>query len=179
MSLPSITRLTPHFTAYELGADRPEAAPYIVSNLYTVASFLETVRAELGVPLQVNTPAQPNRGFAPRPDNENSSHPLGLAADFVPLGFQGGMLAAYDALKAARDARRLPPFDQIIFYPYTGHIHVGLGARLRGEFRVALAEGGYPLITSDTIKALGRAGFVSSPLILLLLVIAGIVLLIA
>lgn len=175
MPLPANERLTEHFTAGELGADRADAAPYVVSNLYTVALFLEAVRAELGVPLEVNTPAEPNRGFAARPDNEASSHPLGLAADFVPLGYSGGMLAAYYALKDARDARRLPPFDQVIFYPLTGHIHAGLGARQRNEFRVAIAEGGYPLVSADTLSKL-RTGLTSVPVLLFLVALGALVL---
>ncbi len=161
MPLPSSVRLTDHFTAFELGADRPEATDAIVANLRTVAAYLETVRAILGVPLVVNTPTHRNRGFRPLDANAavggstTSDHPHGLAADVVPQGKR--LRASYDALTAARSAGRLPAFDQIIYYPLQGHIHVGLGSRLRGEVRIYLAEGQYPFLTSELIQRLGGA----------------------
>lgn len=177
MPLAPTERLTPHFTAYELGADRPEANGFVLANLYDTAQLLESVRAVLGVPLLVNTPDEPDRGLAPRPDNPTSDHPKGLAADFVPLGYRGGMLSVYEALRAAHDDGRLAGFDQIIFYPLTGHVHAGAGSRMRGEFRIATVEG-YPFISADTIAALGKRFGFASPWSLLLILAAGFVLLI-
>jgi len=187
MPLPSSALLSPHFTAYELGADRPEATLTIVNNLRMVADTLERVRAVLGVPLQANTANHLNRGFRPPDSNiiaggsPTSDHPRGLAGDIVPLGYAGGMLGAYNALRNAYDAGSLGPFDQIILYPIQGHIHVGIGERLRGEFRVYIYEGsgGIPLVSADTIKALGGRAtlFITAhPLLSLLVVVVAIVL---
>lgn len=177
MPLPSDERLTQHFTAYELGADRPEAAPYIITNLTSVAQYLEVVRTILGDGrIQVNTPDNSNRGFAPRDTTPTSSHPLGLAADIVPLDFAGSKLDLFFTLRNARDDGRLPPFDQIIFYPFSRHTHIGLGGRMRGEFRVHLSEstGGTPLATIDNLGTLVRSGS-TSWLMLALLVALGVI----
>jgi hypothetical protein len=163
MPLASTDRLTTHFTAFELGADRPEATALIVANLRRTAASLEEVRQALGVPLLVNTTTSRNRGFRPPDANAaaggvaTSSHQDGLAADVVPVSFHGGMRAAYDRLKLAHEQGQLGPFDQIILYPIQGHIHVGLGPKSRAEFRVSLFEGqgGTPLVSADTIGALG------------------------
>lgn len=176
MPVASGTRLTEHFTAYELGADRPEAAPYIVTNLTTTAQFLEMVRTVLGDGrIQVNTPDNLNRGFAPRDTTPTSSHPLGLAADIVPLDFPGSKLDLFFTLRNARDDGKLPPFDQIIFYPFSRHTHIGVGARMRGEFRIHLTEnaGGTPLATVDNLGTLLRSGS-TSWLVLALLVTLGV-----
>jgi len=175
MPLASTAKLTEHFTAFELGADRPEATTLIISNLRITAEALERVRATLGVPLIANTPAELERGFRPNPtprSSPTSDHFRGLAGDVVPFNYAGGMFGAYNALRAARDAGTLGAFDQIILYPLQGHIHVGVGERLRGEFRVYVYEGsgGVPLITADTISALGGLAK-SSPLLALLLLI--------
>jgi hypothetical protein len=85
----------------------------------------------------------------------------GLAADFVS---SVSLYSTYHKFKAGP----LPPFDQLIFYPVDGHIHVGLGARMRGEYRIALAEGGYPIITDPAI--LGKLGK-ATPWLLLLIVL--------
>lgn len=156
--------LSPHFLAWELGGDRPEATAEVVANLGTTARGLESIRQTLGVPLLVNHGNLMNRGFRPPTVNagivgasDTSDHIRGLAADFNPVGYGGSLRDVYDTLDDARRAGRLAPFDQIIFYPVTGHIHVGYGPRMRGEMRIALAEGGYPLITSATLDALGAS----------------------
>lgn len=165
MPLASSSRLSPHFTAFELGADRPEANDLIVTNLTRTADYLEVIRAELGVPLIVNTQAHRNRGFRPPAANEmvggsaTSDHPNGKAADFTPVGMS--LRTAYDKLTAARAAGRLPAYDQLIYYPASNYIHLGLGDRMRGENRIYLAEVAsgthYPFLTSDLVQRLGGA----------------------
>jgi len=184
MPLLPAERLSPHFTAYELGADKPEANAVVIANLRRLAADLETVRAVLGNGrLQVNTAAHRNRGFrtadALPNDSPTTSHDDGDAADFVPLDFSGSKLTAHRLLENAKSQGRLPPFDQIIYYPIQGHIHYGRGPRLRGEFRIYMYEGrgGTPLVSVDNIRNLGAAvgttvsAFVSAnPLVSLLIV---------
>jgi hypothetical protein len=143
MSLAPSVLLAPYFTAHELGADTPGIPATAESNLFKTAAWLSTARALLGVPLIIS----PQGGYrAVSSGSTTSDHPNGLAADFRPRGMWSWP-TAYDKIKAVQD--QLPPWDQLIFYPVTGHVHVGLGSRMRREVRIALAEGGYPLITPE------------------------------
>jgi len=160
--------LAPHFTAHELGADDPTASGTVLGNLRTTADYLERVRGILGVPLQVTSgyrpPSHPLSVAEP-----NSDHPRGLAADVVPLGVS--QYGAWQQLTAARDAGTLPAWDQLIFYPLEGHIHIGLGERRRGEVRVKVLrqEGGTYLAPLDAQLVQTLRGYAPS-LVLLLLV---------
>jgi len=157
MSLASSLPLSSHFTAFELGADKPEANDAIVSNLRFTAGRLERIRAALASRLQVNTTTHRNRGFRTPAENvsvdgsSTSDHVRGLAADFVPLDFPGGLADAYTALRESE----IGPFDQLIFYPGSRYIHAGFDGN-RQEFRVKLFEGsgGTPLIGSDFAQTL-------------------------
>lgn len=149
--LPSNTQLSPHFTAGELRADRPEATAGIVDNLKRVADYLEVIREALGSPLRVTSGFRPPDYNASVGGSRTSSHMDGLAADFVPIN--GALLySSYSKLKAAN----LPPFDQLIYYPIQGHIHIGLGSRMRREVRINLYEGsgGSPLLTETNVAQL-------------------------
>ncbi len=157
MPLASTIPLSPHFTAFELGADKPEANDGIVSNLRFTADGLELIRSALGSRLQVNTSVYRNRGFRTARENESvngsptSDHVRGLSADFVPLDFSGNMADAYSRLRESN----IGPFDQLIFYPGSGYIHAGFDGNRR-EYRVKLFEGsgGTPLIGSDFAQTL-------------------------
>lgn len=174
-------RVTPHFTAHELGADKPTANDVIVANLTRTANGLEVVRGILGVPLVMG----PNSGYRTAAQNAavggspTSSHLTGEAGDFTPQGLT--MFAAYRALDRARSLGLLGRFDQIIFYPLDGHIHYGIGSQMRGEFRIRDKEG-YPLLSADKIDQL--PGFVATAALFVLgggliplLAIAGVFLL--
>lgn len=150
MSLPSTTLLAPNFTARELGADIAGIPAEAQSNLYKVAAWLQAFRAKVGNrAVRVNTSGATRHGYRSPAMNtavggaSTSDHLEGLAADFDVPG-----LGWYDLYKVVK-AGGLPPFDQIIFYPLDGHVHLGLGARMRGEIRVHLAEPGYPLLTPE------------------------------
>lgn len=151
-------RVTPHFTAHELGADKPTANDAIVANLTRTANGLEVVRGILGVPLVMG----PNSGYRTAAQNAavggspTSSHLTGEAGDFTPVGMS--MFAAYRALDRARSLGLMPRFDQVIFYPLDGHIHIGFGSQMRGEFRIRDREG-YPLLSADKLDQL--PGFVA------------------
>lgn len=158
MPLASTLPLSEHFTSFELGADKPEAHDGIVGALRYTANKLERIRSALGVRLQVNTTAHRNRGFRTLAENTKaggsptSDHMRGLSADFVPLNFSGGMAEAYSRLRSAD----IGTFDQIIYYPGSGHIHAGFDGNRR-EHRVYLFEGsgGTPIIGSDYAQTLG------------------------
>lgn len=161
MALPSTFKLSPHFTAGELGADNPAIPMAELNNLrYVVAPALEKIRAVLGVPLvKVNgyrTPTQ-NKLIG---GSSTSDHVSGLAADFTPQGLS--MYDAYKKLMAARAARAIPDFDQLIFYPLDGHLHVGFGSRMRDEVRIKAGEN-FPLLTGEFVQRLtGYAAEVAS-----------------
>jgi len=157
------TPLAPHFTAHELGADNPDIPGWALSNLYQTAEWLEAARSLLGVPLVLESGWRSAEHNAAVGGSDTSDHPNGLAADFKARG-----LSLYAAYRKLRD-NPLPPFDQLIFYPLDGHIHVGLGPRLRREFRLKLAEGGYPILTPSLESRL-RA----STSTLLVLVVVGL-----
>jgi hypothetical protein len=166
MTLTATARLAPHFTAHELGADLPDIPASAEANLYITAAWLETARQILGVPLLVESGWRSPTHNLEVGGSKTSDHVRGLAADFRPIG-----LSRYNAYRRLRDSTTLPPFDQLIFYPVDGHIHVGLGDRRRGEYRLALAEGGYPLLTPALESKLRGAAGVAL-LVLLLVVLA-------
>ncbi len=162
MTLLPTALLAPHFTAHELGADLPDIPGWAQSNLYQVAAWLEAARAIIGAPLIVKSGWRSQTHNLEVGGSTRSDHPNGLAADFRAQDMC--LCKVYDRLKAARNAGTLPAFDQLIFYPLDRHVHVGLGTRMRGELRLALAEGGYPLITPELeAKIRGNA-----PLLLLI-----------
>ena len=158
MPLAPNVRLAPNFTAHELGADKPTATDEIVANLTRTATGLQVVRGILGNVFMV---MGPNSGYRTPAQNAavggspTSDHLTGKAADFTPIGV--GLRQAYDALKRAADLGTLPQFDQIILYPDDGHIHIGFGDRMRGEFRIRTAPNTYPFLTPDLVKLLPGA----------------------
>ncbi len=159
MALPSSQRLTPHFTAGELGADNPAITGAQLSNLYRVAQWLEIMRTLCG-----DRPIIVTSGFRTVQHNRDvggsgtSSHLDGLAADVKVQGVS--LFSVYRTLSDARAQGTLPVFDQVIFYPIQGHCHVGLGGRSRKEFRIRIYEGtgGTPLLTADLIATLPGFG---------------------
>lgn len=144
--------LSPHFTAGELRANDPTANAGVVANCKRTAEFLEVVREVLGnAPIRVTSGYRPPEYNASVGGSSTSSHQDGLAADFVPLNGRS-MYENYRALSAAN----LPAFDQVIYYPVQGHIHVGLGAAMRREVRIRTFEGpgGTPYLTETNVAQL-------------------------
>lgn len=144
--------LSPHFTAGELRADDPSANAGIVANCKRTAEFLEVVRHVLGdVPIRVTSGYRPPEYNASVGGSSTSSHQDGLAADIIPLSART-MYQNYLALEGAN----LPAFDQIIYYPAQGHIHIGLGPALRREVRIKAFEGpgGTPTLTAANVSQL-------------------------
>lgn len=150
MSLPPSSLLAPNFAAWELGADNPDISAQAQANTLKTAAWLQAARARYGNrAITVNKPGAMRRGWRSQAMNaavggdDDSDHLTGLAADYNVAGL--GWYDQYKLLKAGG----FPPWDQVIFYPLTGHTHVGLGPRMRGEIRVHLAEPGFPLLTPE------------------------------
>lgn len=167
MPLPSGTQLTPHFTAHELGADIPAATDGIVANLREVAVYLEMVRRELSnaagyeVPLKIVSGLRTSAHNAEVGGSQTSNHLDGRAADFVPLNSRKPAgkpaMTLYRANRVLNDAvhgGQLPAFDQLIYYPLDGHIHIGLGSRQRRETLIRIAERLYVPLTDDLLRKL-------------------------
>jgi hypothetical protein len=170
MPLPPNTKVTEHFTAYELGADKPEATDVIIANLRRVALWLEVartvVRREIGAVSEADSRGKfkmgRRSGFRTVAENRTvkgsatSDHLTGESGDWVPIGVT--LWRVYHILKDAAARGELPPFDQLIYYAYDGHVHVGLGSRMRGEVRIQLREGGdYLLVTNELVNKLPGA----------------------
>jgi hypothetical protein len=153
-----MTDLTAHFTAAELGADRPGVTNDVAANLLDTATWLETARSVLGVPLRIT------RGYSTPEENAavggvaDSEHLSGLAADFVPVGLSKH--ETYQRLSAARDRGELPLFDELIYYVADDHLHVGLRPSFRGNVEVQVVEGGvkrYRVLTAELAAQLWGA----------------------
>lgn len=152
MPLSSSTPLAPNFSAAELGADSPDASPVIVSNLYTVAAWLQAARNVLGVPLRITS------GFRTAAHNaivggaSDSDHVTGLAADFEAQGLTP--FQVYQGLTQASQQGLLPPFDQLIYYQSDDHVHVGLGSQTRSQVLIKTAEGSYLALVGGLVNSL-------------------------
>lgn len=144
-ALSSSAKLSPHFTAGELRANTAGISPAAAANLVQVAAFLEVLRSTFGDrPIVVTSGYRSPAYNASVGGSSTSDHVRGLAADVkLPVS----LYTAYQTLKA--QSKSLPPFDQLIFYPVQGHLHVGLGSRQRREFRIRLYEsaGGTPILS--------------------------------
>ena len=157
MSILASTKLSPHFTAGELHADDPSASAGVVANCKRVAEYLEVIRDALGAqPIRVTSGYRSPVHNAAVGGVSTSSHQDGLAADFVPLNGR----TMYDNYRALQSAG-LPSFDQLIYYPVQGHIHLGLGSAMRREVRIKLYEGagGTPYLSDANLSSL--PGFVA------------------
>lgn len=142
MALAAKSLLAPNFTAHELGADQPAVTDPIVANLRKVAEWLQVVRdSVVKASIVVTSGWRPPAKTVALGGSDTSDHDEGLAADWGSPGLSGFEL--YRMLVAAQDTRKLPAFDQLIFYAADNHVHVGLGARMRGQILLRTTEGSY------------------------------------
>ena len=157
MTLLASDRLAAHFTAGELtrdgatlGAFLADVTPLVASNLGQTAAALEQIRAVLGVPMRITSGFRPPEKNAAVGGAVTSNHMDGLAADFIPVD-----LSQYRAYKLLL-ASPVPAWDQIIYYPIQGHIHLGIGPRMRRETRIQLFAdpGGTPLLSVGLVERL-------------------------
>jgi hypothetical protein len=136
--------LTANFTYGELRAHL--APPQTIGNLRSLAQYLEVVRGILAVPIKVTSGYRsPSHNASIPGASPTSDHVNGLAADILPLGMS--QREAYRRLQAAASSGALPPFDQIIYYPFQ-HIHIGLGVRKRNQVLIRVAERRYATLSS-------------------------------
>jgi zinc D-Ala-D-Ala carboxypeptidase len=141
MPLAATAKLAPNFTAAELGADNPAADATIVANLRRVAEWLQAARGILGVPLRVTSGFRTSARNAEVGGSASSDHVAGLAADFAAVGLTP--FNVYQQLNKAVEERKLPAFDQLVYYAVDDHVHVGLGAQMRGQVLLKTTEGSY------------------------------------
>ena len=143
-----------HFTRAEFGATGAPAEAQ--ANLATVTfPRLEVFRAVLGAPMVTTSGYRSPALNEAVGGSDTSDHVNGLAWDGYVKGH--GLPGVWSAWRDADRAGLLPPFDQVIFYPFTsGHIHIGFGSRGRRQWLLALSEGGY---SGPTVGLLARAGF--------------------
>lgn len=140
-----MTKLSPHFTLHEATfsatAEReglhntPDAEA--LENIKTAAFCMEGVRSLLGgKPITVTSwyrSPEVNKAVG---GSETSSHLTGLAVDFVPSGMS--------ALLAAKAIAVSPlMFDQLIYYPDEGRLHIGWGEKDRRELLTKRKGKGY------------------------------------
>lgn len=161
MSLAATIKLSTHFTAHEAGIDVPQATDSIIENARHVAQWMETMRAIINADLQAGETEHwiiVKSWFRP-PDvnvaaggSDTSDHLQALAVDFTVSGLTAYQV--YTKLKAAADRNRLPAFDQLIWYAADGHIHVGLGSRMRRQLLFKTAEGSYAVLAGELVERL-------------------------
>jgi hypothetical protein len=150
MPLAATDKLTPNFTAGELGVHHADATVDVVANARKTATWLQAARGVIGVPLIVTS------GFRPPAVNtavggaSDSDHLTGLAADFEAQGLSA--FTVYQRLLKAQEERKLPAFDQLIFYALDNHIHVGVGPRMRGQVLLKTAEGSYVQLAGSFVS---------------------------
>lgn len=153
MTLAATVLLAPHFTAGEMGVAGPGVPVDVVANARTTAQWLEVARAVLGGnPVTVTSGYRPPRVNAEAGGSLTSDHLEGLAADWTVHDMTA--FQVYRRLVAAQESRLLAPFDQLIFYALDGHIHVGLGPKMRGEILLKTAEGSYVALAGSYVQKL-------------------------
>lgn len=140
-------QLSPHFALAELtrtstGLPNEPDAEARARLVLLCTHVLEPVRALLGVPLRVTSGYRSPAVNAAIGGARQSQHMLGEAADIVPVGYPGGVLAAMEVLVREVRAGRLV-VDQIIVYPTGGFCHVSYRAAAnRGDVLRSTASGG-------------------------------------
>jgi len=122
------------------GASNPETVPVDVqrSLLALTRDVLDPLRDRLARPVIVTSGWRSPAVNATVGGSETSDHMTGGAVDIVVAGLTAQELAAEVAAVA-------PSWDQIIYYPHTGHVHLGYPAsgRRRRDVLEALPGGGY------------------------------------
>lgn len=129
--------LTRHFTLAELTRSDTAKARGIENiplgparaNLEKLAETLEIARYLLEAPLVVHSGYRAPKLNAAVGGAPSSDHAEGLAADFTPRGPRS-LLASYSILKTAMTHGCIRA-DQLICYPKRGHLHLGIGPRMR------------------------------------------------
>lgn len=124
-------KITPHFTTEEMG-DPPDRYQPAVT---IVCKALEVIRAHIQQPIRVTSGWRSPEHNALVGGVRNSDHIRGLAADIDVDGYSPVRLSQVAAQALERAG---VPWDQIIWYPRDGHVHIGMGHRMRGQIFKAL-----------------------------------------
>jgi hypothetical protein len=130
-------KLTDHFTLGEMvPTDRegfkalsPVAQAGIEARLTKLCETLETIRAEAGTPLLVNSGYRSPGYNASVGGSKTSSHMTGHAADIRSPTLSPVQIAR---IAVALDREKHISVDQIILYK--GWVHIGVGTRNRHQF---------------------------------------------
>ena len=136
VTLPHMTR---HFSMTELiitNTGLENFPPLEIRNrLRLLAQYLETVRERCeGTPLIVHSGYRSKAVNAKIGGSPTSAHLLGWAADISCNSMTASSLA--------ERIKMLGGFDQLIFEPTRGIVHVSIDPRMRGEVLTMLTEGG-------------------------------------
>lgn len=131
-------QLTDHFRLSEFvrssAADRHDLdntpPPEAIYYLRRLAERLETVRDLIGGPIRITSGYRSPKLNWRVGGSPSSDHVKGLAADFRAPP----RMAPRHAFIALRQhhATGALDYDQLIYYPRTGHIHIGIGEPGRG-----------------------------------------------
>jgi hypothetical protein len=142
-------RLSSHFTLAEL--TRTSTGLYNIpgdierARLVTLCTAaMEPIREALGVPIRITSGYRSQAVNSKIGGASASQHKIGEAADFVPVGYPGGIEAAMAALAAEVRAGRLV-VDQLIAYTGgAGFMHVSYTTRRanRGQLLRSTSSGG-------------------------------------
>ena len=128
-----LSALTVSGTAAKYGINNTPTDPTVLANLSRVSDFLATLPFTFRIGSGYRSPEVNQRvGGAGQ-----SQHMQGEAVDFTPLNATNEDVANW----LYQNHPDHPELDQVIWYTDTGHVHVSVGGRRRGEFLKGTKEG--------------------------------------
>lgn len=112
---------------------------HLEPNVLKTMQVLDAVREAIGVPIVLTSGYRTPARNARVGGSQSSDHPNALAVDFKPRGLD--LHEFHRRFVEADRARKIPPYDQIIVYPYTTkHVHLGVGPRMRRQHLLRVAD---------------------------------------
>jgi len=146
-------KITEHFDSAEvlIGTSLRTIPLSVIDNVTRTAMAMEGVRSMLGDrPVTVTSwyrPPDVNKRVGGSP---TSAHPAGLAVDFKVKG-----LSPHEVVRALAPHAASLGLDQVI--EYSTHVHIGLGAKNRGELLTANTDSTFkPWSSSEVAPVKGR-----------------------
>lgn len=142
-------KLGKFFTLAEWNRVSDPTPPALEQNVLRTVAALDAIREAIGVPILLTSGYRSLQRNARVGGSESSDHPHGLAADFKPQGID--LHEFHRRFVEADRAGKIPPYDQLIVYPYTTkHAHLGMGARLRRQHLLKTAGDEYAVVTDTS-----------------------------